>query len=242
MPRMTDAKRAVNEQFGFDLGFPQKADKVLFRDFPRRDHAGKAERLQLFRHGAVMPRHLRTCVELQRRDCPSDRHCTADVGNDQRVNARFRRVPSRVEKLLQLAVGYQRVERQINLYAVGVRFPHRFAQSFGRKIAGMDPSVHRNAAEINGVRPAFDSGVQRRHGSCRAKQLGFLDRFFHRQISLNVSRSNMVPTRRLFAAFMLFSSVSRTAVASLSALTDGSSGAGVSTGAVSNSRPSKESC
>ena len=168
LPGMADAQRPVDEQLGFDRRLRQERLQVLPADLPCRHHAGHTARAKLPCHRTVVPRHLRAGVQLHRRHHPPQSLRPADIGNNQGIHPRPRRIRRRTEKLRHLAVGNQGVQRQIDPHPARVREANRLAQLPRIKILRVRPGIEGHAAQIYSISPAFQCRFQRRDGTCGA--------------------------------------------------------------------------
>ena len=85
-----------------------------------------------------------------------------EVLHEQGVRPILRRLAREIERAIQLAVGHERVHRDIDLAAANVAIAHGLDELFLCEIIGSAPRVVRAEAEINRVRPVLhrrDDGV-----------------------------------------------------------------------------------
>ena len=99
-----------------------------------------------------MSRALRACVQLEIGECLADRRRRAEIGDNEGIDAAQIRFPCRLNGTGQLAVGHQRVQREIRLRAEGVTELDGIAHRLGREICRAKACVKIRAAEVDGVR------------------------------------------------------------------------------------------
>ena len=169
---MADAERAVNEVFDLDGGGANQALEILLRGLARDDHARKAERLQQPSRLRVVRGHLGGGVQLKLGIGAVQGGRAAKIRHDQGVDPCLCRLLGGGKECGQLAVGEERIEREIGLYAVGVRTQNGGVQSISAKVFCVHTGIELRRAEVNGVRASLDGGVKRLGRACGAEQLG----------------------------------------------------------------------
>ena len=160
LPRMTNAKRAVNEHLCFYLGKSRKGTQILAAHLPRTHHTRKSEPCQLARCGNAMSRHLRGSVKFYRHSLLYQRRA-AKIGKNKSIRSRKIRVLGGADKALSFPVVYQRVGGNIYLHTVGMSKSDSASHLIGRKVLCVDPCIERHSAHINGIGSALYRGAKR---------------------------------------------------------------------------------
>ena len=174
LPRVRHAKRAVHEYLQLQLAFGKKALHIRLGAFARDDHARKAELLQLGGGKRIVARTLGAGVQLEIRECRVNGGGGTEIGDDERINAAKIGLLCHLNGAGKLAVGDQRVQREIGLGAKGVAKLHGLAHCVGGEVGGAQSRVEISSAEINGIRARIQRGGKRLGRARGSQELGEL--------------------------------------------------------------------
>ena len=138
---------------------------LLAGKLPRQHHAADAKLCRLLHALERMDAHLRGCVDRHlRRDLAAE--CDhAQILHDERIDAQHRRRPDHLRRSRHLAVGDQRVERQVYLYAAHMAVDDGFLKLVHGKIPRAHACVEGVISKINRVGSVLHGGAQRLHGA-----------------------------------------------------------------------------
>ena len=182
--RIAHTKRPVRKGLDLDRRALRDLADLLARQLPREHRPRHAEPRRLLHARERVQRHL--CARVQRHigDHRAQRLVNAPVLHQYRVHAVFARPPRRLGERGQLAVGHQRVERQVDLHPPQMAITHRRQKFLIAEVSGAAARVEAAKAHIHGVRAVLHGGDQRLASARGREQL----RHYFLFCNLNSSR------------------------------------------------------
>ena len=151
----------MRKQLGFQ---PRRGDgfDVAAAHFARQHHAREAALAQEGDGQRAVKAHLRRRVQRQRGIAAMQRGGQPKVLHDERVRPAERaQAVDEGERVGQLAVGHERVERDVGFDAICAAERKRPFQLVRPEIAGLGARVEGLCAEIDRVRSGVDGAAQR---------------------------------------------------------------------------------
>ena len=156
------AQRAMHEGLHLEGGRADDLPDLLLRALAGQHDAGKAHLLEHFGPLDVVHHHLGGAVQPKRRRAPAQQRRRARVLHDDRVDPRRAGGFGVGEKLRDLILAHDDIERQVDPDAPDVAAADGIRQMLQGKIFGAAAGVECPGAEIDRVRPAEDGRFKRR--------------------------------------------------------------------------------
>ena len=155
------AQRAVDERFDLDGAFLADFGDLPARKLAREHRARHAEPCRFLNARERVQAHLRRGVQRHVGNNFLQRRQNAPILHQDRVHAALRRGARLRGKRGELAVGDERVERQIDLRAPQMAIKDRRAEFLIGEVPRAAARVERAKAHIHGVRTALHGGNKR---------------------------------------------------------------------------------
>ena len=158
---VTHAQRAVDKSFDLNGAFLADFGDLPARKLAREHRARHAEPCRFLNARERVQAHLRRGVQRHVGNDFLQRRQNAPILHQDRVHAALRRGARLRGKRGELAVGDERVERQIDLHAPQMAIRNRRAEFFVREVPRAAARVERAKAHIHGVCAALHGGNKR---------------------------------------------------------------------------------
>ena len=155
------AQRAVDERFDLDGAFLADFGDLPARKLAREHRARHAEPCRFLNARERVQAHLRRGVQRHVGNNFLQRRQNAPILHQDRVHAALRRGARLRGKRGELAVGDERVERQIDLHAPQMAIRNRRAEFLVREVPRAAARIERAKAHIHGVCAALYGGNKR---------------------------------------------------------------------------------
>ena len=151
----------MDERFDFDRASLADLGNFLAVQLAREHRARHAEPCRFLNARERVQAHLRRGVQRHVGNNFLQRRQNAPILHQDRVHAALRRGARLRGKRGELAVGDERVERQIDLHAPQMAIRDRHAEFLVREVPRAAARVERAKAHIHGVRAALHGGNKR---------------------------------------------------------------------------------
>ena len=148
----------MEKDFQFHFACAGDFFQLIQRYLPLKDHPFEAQLPGKFHSGRVVDAHLGGSVQGQGGEIFADDGTYSRILHDQGIRAHLIQREQLLKKCAKLIFPNQRIEREINFFAVFPGKLQQFSQIFGGEIFGTHSGIEAAQTAVNRIRSAVKSG------------------------------------------------------------------------------------